>query len=95
MPWEVAPLAVLGLEDLEWIEQAVRDQHQRVQGALPPLLQTLRWWQFDVHRYPAFWQLLNDALGEGQPNSRLRDLFRNRMDHLRARFQHAPGEQRG
>jgi hypothetical protein len=93
LPWEVAPLAVLGLEDLEWIEQAVRDQHPRLQGGLPPLLQTLRWWHFDVHRYPAFWQLLNDALGEGQPNSRLRDLFRSRMEHLQARFRNAAREQ--
>lgn len=53
LPWQVAPLALVGLEDLEWIEQAARDNHHRLQGGLPPLLQTLRWWEFDVARYRA------------------------------------------
>jgi len=30
LPWQVAPLAVMGLEDLEWIEQAVQDRHARL-----------------------------------------------------------------
>lgn len=88
MPWQAAPLAVLGLEDLEWIEQAARDHHARLQGALPPVLQALRWWQFDVNRYPAFWQLLADALGEGNPNTRLRELFEERQRSMRERFWH-------
>lgn len=86
MPWTVAPLAVLGLEDLEWIEQAARDRHPRLQGVVPPVLQTLLWWQFDVRRYPAYWQLLGDALGEPQPNARLRDLFKQRQERMRRRF---------
>ena len=86
MPWQVAPLAVLGLEDLEWIEQAARDRHTRLQGVLPPVIQSLRWWQFDENRYPAFWQLLADALGEGNPNARLRELFEERQRRMRERF---------
>jgi predicted component of type VI protein secretion system len=86
MPWTVAPLAILGLEDLEWIEQAARDRHQRLQGVVPPVLQTLLWWQFDVSRYPAFWQLLEDVLGEPQPNSRLRELFESRREQMQTRF---------
>jgi hypothetical protein len=86
MPWTVAPLAVLGLEDLEWIEQAARDRHPRLQGVVPPVLQTLIWWQFDVSRYRAFWQLLGDWLGKPQPNARLRDLFQQRQGQMRARF---------
>lgn len=40
----------VGLEALEWIEQAARDRHPRLQGVVPPVLQTLLWWQFDVRR---------------------------------------------
>jgi hypothetical protein len=86
MPWTVAPLAVLGLEDLEWIEQAAHDRHPRLQGVVPPVLQTLLWWQLDVRRYPAYWQLLGDVLGEPQPNARLRDLFQQRQERMRRRF---------
>jgi hypothetical protein len=92
LPWQVAPLAVLGLEDLEWIEQASRDDHERLQGVLPPVLQTLRWWQFDVQRYHAFWQLLGDYLGEGGPNVRLRELFQRRRERMQARFRPPPAE---
>jgi hypothetical protein len=86
-PWQVAPVAVLGLEDLEWIEQAAHDRHDRLTGTLPPVLQTLRWWEFDAtRRYPAFWQLLQDAFGEPKPNARLRELFERRTAQMRARF---------
>jgi hypothetical protein len=89
LPWQVAPLAVLGLEDLEWIEQAARDGHERLQQKLPPFLQVLRWWQFDAQRNRAFWQLLSDHLGEGQPNARLATVSRMWFETTRRLF-HQP-----
>ena len=86
LPWQVAPLAVLGLEDLEWVEQASRERHPRLGGVLPPLLQTLRWWQFDVSRYRAYWQLLEDVFGKPNRNQRLRELFEQRAERMRSRF---------
>jgi hypothetical protein len=71
----VAPLAVLGLEDLEWIQQSVRDRHPRLTQTIPGFMQVLVWWEFEVnrrgeHRHKAVWQLLEDYLGESTPNAR-------------------------
>lgn len=95
LPWQVAPLAVLGLEDLEWIEQASRDRHPRLQQSLPPFLQVLRWWEFDVNRNRTFWQLLVDWLGEGQPNARLAYVSRAWLERMRSRFRTVPGAPQG
>ena len=96
LPWRVAPLAVLGLEDLEWIQQAVRDRHPRLTQAIPGFLQVLVWWEFEVnrpgqHRHKAMWQLLGDALGEGAPNARLAATSETWLKRMKSLFVNARG----
>ena len=86
MPWEVAPLAVWALEDIEEIEELVRRKHARLNGPLPAVLQMLRLWQFDSGRYPSFWQFLADHFENDFGNQRLRDVSQRWIDESRRRF---------
>lgn len=86
MPWQVAPLVVAGLEDLEWIQEAIRQRHPRFLPSPPALIQVLLWWEFDHRTHPAFWQLLDDYLGEDLQNSRLAEVFGRWRHEIEDRF---------
>ncbi len=86
MPWQVAPLAVAGLEDLEWIQEAIKQRHPRFLPSPPALIQVLRWWEFDSRNHRALWQLLEDYLGEDLHNSRLAEVFGRWRGEIERRF---------
>ena len=87
MPWQVAPLAVLALEEVEEIEELARRGHERfLTSGLPHLMQILRLWEFDSHRYPTFWQFLADQFANDYGNQRLRAISDARLARARLRF---------
>ncbi len=86
MPWQVAPVVVAGLEDLEWIQEAIRQRHPRFLPSPPALIQVLLWWEFDHRTHPAFWQLLDDYFREDLQNSRLAEVFGRWRHEIERRF---------
>ncbi len=87
MPWEIAPLAVFGLEELEEFEELVRRRDDRLIGRqLPALIHFLRLWQFDSNRYPSLWQFIDDHFPGDFGSERLRIVSERWRERSRRRF---------